>query len=200
MLITRKLFAFISFREHKQSMVRLKKLLSDTSKARRHRRIILNIQITIIAWLVEFLGFFVIFFGTFILPEKNPITTFTLQTFTISLYMIITPSMYLINSNHMKAIIVESNWYISLVRGLNFINNKYKKDNNNQNENNNIENENERSDPVNQVQDVNHKGHNNDRRITQKREPNSYSQELGLQSPNPLNDCELIDMEEKHEV
>ena len=106
---------YFNFRTHKEAMVKLSKLLSKSSKSRRHRRNILNIQITILAWLVEFIGFFLIVLGSLILRHQNSIVTLSLQTFTFTLYFIIVPSVFLINDSHFKGIIIESNWYISFL-------------------------------------------------------------------------------------
>ena len=89
----------------------LKKLLSDSAKARRHRRTLLNMQITILAWLVEFLGFVVIFLGAFLLGHENSIVTLSLQTITVLIFLLICPSIYLMNSYHMKNLIAESRLY-----------------------------------------------------------------------------------------
>ena len=95
-------------------MMRLKTLLSDSSKAKRNRRHTLNIQITFLAWLVEFFGFFLIVLGSFILGHENSIVTMVMQTLTMSLFMIILPCIVLLNSTSVKAGIVESRWYLSL--------------------------------------------------------------------------------------
>ena len=92
-------------------MTNLKKLLSDPAKAKRQRRINLNIQITILSWLVEFFSFFVIFLGAFILGNKNSKVTLAMQTLTSFLYFVVVPSMYLVNSKKFKAVVLESKIY-----------------------------------------------------------------------------------------
>ena len=109
------------FRTHKENMKNLKKLLSDPAKAKRGRRINLNIQITILSWLVEFLSFFIIFLGAYILGNKNSKVTLGMQTLTAFCYLIVVPSMYLLNTNKFKAVILESKIYsafnyLSLIR------------------------------------------------------------------------------------
>ena len=89
----------VSYRSHKESMKRLPKLLSKSSKARRRRQHLLNIQITTLAWIAEFLGFFVIFLGSFILGHENAVVTLSLQTLTMIIFFIACPSVYLINSS-----------------------------------------------------------------------------------------------------
>ena len=96
-------------------MAKLSNVLSSSSKSRRHRRNILNIQITILAWLVEFVGFFLIFLGSFILRHQNIIVTLSLQTFTFFLYFVLVPSIFLINDSYLKGVIIESKSYIAFL-------------------------------------------------------------------------------------
>ena len=121
-------------------MVRLRQLLADSSKARRHRRNILNIQITILAWLVEFFGFFTIFLGSFILGHQNSIITMSLQTLTDFLYFIILPCILLINDPDFKTNIVESSCYTKLLNLFHCqYTNQLDEDNDNSGVNNRIE-------------------------------------------------------------
>ena len=93
-------------------MIRLRKLLTDSTKARRNRCNILNIQITILTWLVEFVGFFGIVLGSMVLGHENKIVTFCLQTASMIIYFIILPYIFLINeTSHLKHVIVDSHWY-----------------------------------------------------------------------------------------
>ena len=101
------------FRTHKETMKKLKKLLNESSKDRRHRRNNLNIQITILAWIVEFLGFLMIFLGSFILGHDNSLTTLCLQTLTLIVYFIALPSTFLLNGSKLKDKIVDSSTYIT---------------------------------------------------------------------------------------
>ena len=96
-------------------MVKLRKLLSTTSRSRRNRRNILNIQITILAWLVEFVGFLLVFLGSFILRRKSSLVTGAMQTFTFLVYFVIVPSVFLVNDPHIKGVIIENKWYIKLL-------------------------------------------------------------------------------------
>ena len=104
------------FSEHKTAMKRLKKLLPDSTKRRRCRQNVLNIQIAILGWLVELLGFLVSALGVFILGHENPIITMTLQTFSMIFYAILVPCTLLINSSDFKDQIVESHWYLTLLK------------------------------------------------------------------------------------
>ena len=85
-----------------ETMAKLKKILDDSAKARRLRRIHLNIQITFLTWLVEFLGFLFVVLGSFIFGNNNIYLTFFLQMMTCFVYIVIIPSMYLLNSNDSK--------------------------------------------------------------------------------------------------
>ena len=97
--------------DYKRSMIQMRKLLSDSGKAKRHRRKILNIQITFLAWLVESLGFLVIFLGTFILGHESNIFNFFMQTLTLIIYFVILPFVFLIGDFNIRTNIVTSNWY-----------------------------------------------------------------------------------------
>ena len=100
-------------------MITLKNILSSTSKSRRHRRTILNIAITMFAWIVEFLGFFVVLLGTHVLGHENNVVNLTLQTLTNLIYFIIIPSVLFINESYYKDLVVESPLYTQMLRQLN---------------------------------------------------------------------------------
>ena len=93
-------------------MIRLKKLLTDSSKNRRSRKNVLNIQITILGWLVETLGFLIVLVGTTFVGHGNAVVTMALQASSMLFYAILLPSTMLINSLEVKNYIVESWWYI----------------------------------------------------------------------------------------
>ena len=99
-------------------MKSLKKLLSDSSKARRNRRNVLNILVTILSWLVEFFGSFTVFLGSFIFGHDNSIITLSLQTMTMLLYFIILPLTILVNEVKTKRVISESRWYQTLIQAI----------------------------------------------------------------------------------
>ena len=96
-------------------MKKLKKLLSDAKKARRNRRNALNIQITILGWSVEFLGFLIIFLGTVIIGHEDSVTTLCLQTLTLIVYFVALPLIFLLNGSDVKDRIVDSIFYISFI-------------------------------------------------------------------------------------
>ena len=97
-------------------MLKFKKTLSDTSRALRHRRNVLNVLITMFAWSVEFIGNWTIFLGSFILGHGNSVITLTLQTLTLVFSFNILPCTFLINEDGWKAAISENNWYTQFVR------------------------------------------------------------------------------------
>ena len=114
------------FRQHKESMFTLRKLLTDDSKAKRHNGNLLNIHVTFLAWLTELFGFLIIFLGTFVLGHENNMVTYSMQTVTLVIYFNILPCVYLINELHFKTRMLESIWY---TRFLNFFNCQYTKPN-----------------------------------------------------------------------
>ena len=95
-------------------MLKLRKLLSDDSKNRRSRRNILSIQITILGWVVELVGFLTIAVGTYVLGNKNKIVTMALQSATILIYVILIPCSILINSSEVKEKVAENHVYLTL--------------------------------------------------------------------------------------
>ena len=96
-------------------MIKLRKLLSDSSKARRHRRNLLNIQITVLAWIIEFLGISGFMIGSFIIGHTNTIATFILQTFSATFNFILLPGVLSISNTNFKAAIADSGWYQTLI-------------------------------------------------------------------------------------
>ena len=92
-------------------MAKLSKLLAKSSKIRRNRRILLNIQITIIAWSVEVIAAFIaaMIFLTPYGENKEAI----LGLISDVMYLIILPSIYLINSHDFKNEIVGSKLYLT---------------------------------------------------------------------------------------
>ena len=138
-------------------MSNLKRLLNETSKARRHRRNNLNIQITILGWSVEFIGFLIAFIGSFVVGHEDSVTTLWLQTLTLTVYFIILPSTILLNSSKLKDQIVDNTLYISIsnlfpknqVRNIN--SEQMERSSNEEHLNNNIDDHNDHS--TNQVKD-----------------------------------------------
>ena len=95
----------------------MKENLNDSHKARRHRRNMLNIQITFLAWLFETIGFFILFLGQFILGHENNIVIFSMQTLSVMIYFNILPSILILNDTNFKNVIVDSQWYDHFLKG-----------------------------------------------------------------------------------
>ena len=104
------------FRENEESLEKLRQLLTDAHKIRRRRRILLNIHITVIAWLLECLGSISVFLMIFLTPENG--TTRGLQLITGVMYFIVVPSVYLMNSSDVKSVIVDNRIYLAFVNQL----------------------------------------------------------------------------------
>ena len=96
-------------------MKRLRKLLDESTKDRRHRRVLLNIHITTLTWLIEFSGFFFVVLGGFFLGHENDTVTFILQTLSLLFFFIIQPCAIWINDSALKGTILESQWYSSFL-------------------------------------------------------------------------------------
>ena len=107
--MTSKYYLYNSFRKQRMSLSTLNKLLSESSKTRRRRAYQVNIRVTIIVWLVEFLGSFA---GVFIpsLFGHGQLAMAIDQVFIVLLYFILQPFSYMINSHDTKAAIVDGNW------------------------------------------------------------------------------------------
>ena len=182
-------------------MVRLHNLLSVSSKARRHRRNILNIQITILAWLVEFFGFFTIFLGSFILGHENSIITLTLQTLTLLIYFIIIPCTFWISDSHLKAIIAESNWYLAFINMFNCQStNPIEEENDNEGVNNQIEEDDDNEDGNNQIEEDDGNENVNDGGIQQCDRQNPNLPNLTHQIIPSSKGCIVIDLEANEDV
>ena len=96
-------------------MKRLKKLLSESSKTRRNRNTALNLQITVLGWLVEVFGFLTCVIGVYVLGHENSIVTMTLHTLAMIIYTIFLPCSVLINSAEVKEYIAESPGYAKFI-------------------------------------------------------------------------------------
>ena len=108
-------YKLLRFSDEKKSIFALRKLLTDSSKARRHRRRVLNIQLTFLAWLIESIGLSVMVLGIFVLGHDSNVLNFSMQTLTMTIYFMILPSVYFINDYDIKSKIAESIWYGSVL-------------------------------------------------------------------------------------
>ena len=105
-------------RVHKETMLKLKNLLSDTNRALRHQRNVLNLLITMLAWLVELFGGLTLVLGSFIFGHGNSIVTLFLQTLSLLFYFVILPCTFLINVDKWKEAILDNKWYSRFIRVL----------------------------------------------------------------------------------
>ena len=103
-------------RTHKESLKKLRKLLSDSSKDIRHRRHLIQIHVTILGWLTEFMGFVLIFLGSYILGHGDAVVTLILQSLTIFIYFHVVPCIYLINDSDLKANFAETKIYFNFLK------------------------------------------------------------------------------------
>ena len=98
-------------------MIKLKKLLSDDTKILRHRRLVLNIQITILTWLFELgLSIFVIVVKlTVVDGMENKFLDFLVRELIWFVFTIFLPALLLINDTELKDKILLNDWYISFL-------------------------------------------------------------------------------------
>ena len=133
-------------RAEKQSMRKVQIMLTDASKDMRHRQRLISIHITILGWLVEFFGFFIIILGSFILGHGSSMVTLSLQTGSLLFYFNLLPCILLINGSDFKEGIANNTYYIKVLKIFNCakhnrIDVQEVNDDNRNNLNNNIDND-----------------------------------------------------------
>ena len=91
-------------------MFTLRKLLTKNSKIYRNRRLLLNLQLSFIAWIAEFIGGLI---GALILllPFAN-VSSRLKQIFTDLVYFVILPMIYMANGEDTKSSLLENNLYL----------------------------------------------------------------------------------------
>ena len=104
------LFSIYIYREHEVMMSKLKELLTTSSKIRRNRRKLLNLQIQIFAWLVE-LSSGLIFLIAISVP-MHTISTDVVGLYMNFIYWVAIPAIYLMNNNDLKSWVTENHLYI----------------------------------------------------------------------------------------
>ena len=104
------LFSLHLCREHEEMMTKLKKILVKSSKIRRNRRRLLNLQIQIFAWLVEF--FSGLIFVVAVSQPRDTISTDVVGLYTIFIYWLAIPGIYLMNNDDFKSKVTENQLYI----------------------------------------------------------------------------------------
>ena len=92
-------------------MVKLRKLLTDSRKIRRGRRIFLNMNITIMTWITETFGGHIFVLMSYY-PDENR-TTRGLHCILGFMYMIVIPCSYLLNSSDVKKMIIDNRIYLA---------------------------------------------------------------------------------------
>ena len=98
-------------------MIRLRELLSESSKECRHHRNLLNIHITFLGWLVECSGFLMMVIGSHFLGHSSSSRTMILQTLTIIIFFNVLPCVFLINTNSDKKISLANSRYYHMFLG-----------------------------------------------------------------------------------
>ena len=93
--------SFCICREHEMMMTKLKKLLAKSSKIRRNRRKLLNLQIQIFSWLVEF--FSGLIFLIVVSVPRHSISTNVVGLYTNFIYWVFIPGIYLMNNDDFKS-------------------------------------------------------------------------------------------------
>ena len=91
-------------------------MLSDNSKARRRKLSDVNIKVTFIAWLMEFLALFVAA-GIPTIFGHGQVAHAVLQILIHFFYFVLLPFCYLINSSGTKNAIVDESWFLA-IRGI----------------------------------------------------------------------------------
>ena len=103
--------SFYPCREHEMMMTKLKKLLANSSKIRRNRRKLLNLQIQIFAWLVEF--FSGLIFLIVVSVPRHSISTNVVGLYNNFIYWVFIPCIYLMNNDDFKSRVTENHLYIA---------------------------------------------------------------------------------------
>ena len=112
----------------------MNELLSEDSRARRSKRQVINLQMAVIAWSLEFISGLLLLIYWFLSEDKNH--QLALIMIDILLRFIVIPGSYLLNTEVNKALIVAEGWWKSL--RTTFRSNKVQPSNN-QNQQNNLE-------------------------------------------------------------
>ena len=90
-------------------MVNLRNLLADDSKLRRNRRVLLNVHVSFIVWMLEFMLGFLVVLNFFVMPLNS---SRGVDIVSLIFYTIVVPGAYLINDSDLKSQIVDSKFYI----------------------------------------------------------------------------------------
>ena len=100
-------------------MAKLKQLLSDDLKIVRHRRFVLGIQITILTWIVELIASFIAIIVILIgMNKQSRVGEIVLRELIVSVYTVMLPGIVIIRDSEVKNLILQSDWYISVLDNL----------------------------------------------------------------------------------
>ena len=91
-------------------------MLSDKSKIRRRKLTELNIAVTFIVWLTEFVGSLLMIYVPMVFGHAQ-VGTATGRTIVLAFYFVLLPFLYLVNDSDVKKTIVEDNW-VRAIRGI----------------------------------------------------------------------------------
>ena len=89
-------------------------ILSEKVRTRRQRRKTINIQMTIISWLIEFIAGIGNLAIYFLYDENDIVALFAM--FTIFVNFVVIPGTYILNTEACKRFIIEQGWIVSLSR------------------------------------------------------------------------------------
>ena len=91
-------------------------MLSEKTKVRRRKLIEVNIKVTFLLWLIEFVGSIILIFVPTIFGHGQTGTT-TGNIFVVMFYFVLLPFCYLVNTSDVKLTIAEESWYLAM-RGI----------------------------------------------------------------------------------
>ena len=91
-------------------------MLSERTKVRRRKLIDVNIMVTFILWLIEFVGSILMIFVPKIF-DHGQVGTTAGNIFVVLFYFVILPFFYLVNSSDVKLTIAEESWFRA-IRGI----------------------------------------------------------------------------------
>ena len=91
-------------------------MLSERTKVRRRKLIDVNIMVTFILWLIEFVGSILMIFVPKIF-DHGQVGTTAGNIFVVLFYFVLLPFFYLVNSSDVKLTIAEESWFRA-IRGI----------------------------------------------------------------------------------
>ena len=107
------LHIFIYDRKSKSEGV-VSAMLSEKVRIKRQRRKTINIQMTIISWLIEFISGIAILAMYFLFKEANIVTLFAM--FNTFLNFVIIPGTYILHTEVCRTLVVAQGWSLTIIR------------------------------------------------------------------------------------